>query len=223
MNINNETLNGSRDVTLLGITIDDQLSFTKQVTIMCRTAANKLSAIKRLNKYLSKVTKMQMVKTFVLSQFNYCPFVWYFCGNGNIHKMEKIQERALRFIENDYTSEYKEILAISNESTLYLKRVRIMAQEVYKSINGLNPKYVQELLVARNSEYSNRRPLDLYVPRVKQITYGYKSYFYEAPSIWNSLPLEIRRAENYNTFKKLVKAWSGLSCRCNYCNTAQEP
>ena len=89
---------------------------------------------------------------------------------------------------------------------------------------SLNPKYVQELLVTRNSEYSNRRPLDLYVPRVKQITFGYKSYFYEAPSIWNSLPLEIRRAENYNTFKKLVIAWSGPSCRCNYCcNTAQEP
>ena len=71
-----------------------------------------------------------MVKTFVLNQFNYWALVWHFCGNGNIHKMEKIHERLLRFIENDYTSEYKEILAISNESTLYLKRVRIMAQEV---------------------------------------------------------------------------------------------
>ena len=64
LNINNETLNASREVTLLGITIGDQLSFTKQVTIMCRTAANKLSAIKILNKYLSKVTKITFVSYY---------------------------------------------------------------------------------------------------------------------------------------------------------------
>ena len=105
---------------------------------------------------------------------------------------------------------------------LYLKRVRIMAQEVYKAINGLSPKYAKELLSERSSRYSNRRPLDIYVPRVNQTKFGYKSYTFEAPSIWNSLPIEIRKAENVTLFKKLIKSWSGPTCRCNFCNYSGE-
>ena len=33
-----------------------------------------------------------------MSNFNYCPIVWHRCGETNTRKIEKIQERALRFI-----------------------------------------------------------------------------------------------------------------------------
>ena len=80
--------------------------------------------------------------------------------------VEKIHERAIRFMSEDYTSEYSELLLNANESTLYLKRVRIIAQEVFKTINGLNPEYAREILRDRPSRYPSRRPLDLYVPKV---------------------------------------------------------
>ena len=131
--------------------------------------------------------------------------------------MEKIHERALRFVFDDYTSEYKDLLSRNGISTLYLKRVRIMAQEVYKAINNQSPKYTKELLKERNTRYSDRRPLDLYVPRVNQQKFGYRSYAFEAPSVWNSLPLDIRKAENFGQFKKLINSWTGPSCRCNFC------
>ena len=66
------------------------------------------------------------------------------------------------------------MLELNEESSLYLKRVR-MAQEVYKAINNQSPKYVRELLSKRNSRYSNRRALDLYVSKVNQRKFGYKA------------------------------------------------
>jgi hypothetical protein len=107
--------------------------------------------------------------------------------------MEKIHERALRFVFGDYTSEYKDLLSRNGISTLYLKRVRIMAQEVYKAINNQSPKYTKELLGERNTRYSDRRPLDLYVPRVNQHKFGYRSYAFEAPSVIFLLILERQR------------------------------
>ena len=74
---------------------------------------------------------------------------------------------------------------------------------------------MKELLKTR--EKTMRRPLDLYVPRVRQINYGYRSFTFEAPTLWNSLPLEIREAQNFKIFKYLIKAWTGPSCRCNSC------
>ena len=114
------------------------------------------------------------------------------------------------------------MLKINGESTLYLKRVRIMAQEVYKAIKNQSPKYMKELLTERNSRYSSRRPLDLYVPRVNQDKFGYKSYTFEAPSVWISLDVEIRQVENFNHFKKLINLWTGPSCRCNFCTNSEE-
>ena len=222
LKINNEVILTQKEVTLVGVTVDNKLSFSPHISKISKTAASQLNSIKRLKRHFDIDTKKHLVKTYVLSQFNYCPLVWHFCGNGSIHKMEKIQERALRFVFNDYTSEYNHMLKINGESTLYLKRVRIMAQEVYKAIKNQSPKYMKELLTERNSRYSSRRPLDLYVPRVNQDKFGYKSYTFEAPSVWNSLDVEIRQVENFNHFKKLINLWTGPSCRCNFCTNSEE-
>jgi hypothetical protein len=42
--------------------------------------------------------------TFILSDLNFCPLAWHFCTEKNSKKLEKIQERALRFVYDDYSS-----------------------------------------------------------------------------------------------------------------------
>ena len=43
--------------------------------------------------------KLNVYYSFFMSNFNYCPLIWHFCGEKKIQKkIEKIQERALRFI-----------------------------------------------------------------------------------------------------------------------------
>ena len=136
---------------------------------------------------------------------------------GATHKIEKIHERALRFIYNDNITEYTNLLEKANTTTQYLKRVRIIAQEVFKAINNIGPKYTKELITDRPSRYPTRRPLDIYVPNVNQVKFGYRSFRFEAPTVWNRLPNEIRTAEHFPEFKKLIKLWSGPICRCNFC------
>jgi hypothetical protein len=72
--------------------------------------------------HLTKLGKLTIYYSFIMSNFNYCPLVWHFCGETNTPysfilsnlnycsitwhfcsekntlKMEKIQERALRFV-----------------------------------------------------------------------------------------------------------------------------
>ncbi len=70
---------------------------------------------------------------FILSNCNYCPLVWHFCGVLNTKK-ENVKKRALRFVYNDFTSSYEELLAKRNYSTLYITRLRYIATELYKCI-----------------------------------------------------------------------------------------
>ena len=209
LKINGETIKTSKEGFLLGVTIGNKLS----VCIFLEFAGKQeipLNGIKRLHEYFSEKEKKVLVKTYVLSYFNYCTLVWHFCGKGSLHKMEEVQERAIRFIKNT--------LRDLGEVTLYLKRVRLIAQEVFKSFKGQNPEYIQNLLGKRHATQpmsGNERPLQRYVPRVNQITSGYRSYTHEAPTLWNSLPIEYRKAESYEQFRNLIRVWDGPSCRCN--------
>ena len=89
LRINNKSVDSSREVLLLGVTIDNKLSFSMHISGLCRKAASNLNALKRFKKYISANDRVLVVNAYVLSYFNYCPMVWHFCGKGDTHKIEK--------------------------------------------------------------------------------------------------------------------------------------
>ena len=111
-------------------------------------------------------TRKIMVQSFILAYFDYCALVWYFTSAKQINKMEKIQERALRFITDDYSSRYEKLLNDSNISTMAIKRVHSLCTEIFKSLNNLNAPYKKDLFHRNVSTYSLRSSNDLSVPRV---------------------------------------------------------
>ena len=60
--------------------------------------------------------------------------------------MKKNQERAIRFIINDFTLPLKALLAVSNTTPLHVNRMKTMASEVYKIVNNLSPTFIQDLI-----------------------------------------------------------------------------
>ena len=122
-----------------------------------------------------------------------------------MNRIERIQERALRFISIDYHSDYSTLLNKNEHVTMEVKRMRFLCMEIYKSLNGLNPNYMNKIFVKSCSRYSCRRPHNLMVPRVNQTKFGLKSIQYEGAKLWNHLPNSIKSAENLESFKKLIK------------------
>jgi hypothetical protein len=60
---------------------------------------------------------------------------WHFCGEQNAKNIEKIQERALRFIYDDFQNSYEFLLEKSKLSSLKTRRMRTIALEAFKIIN----------------------------------------------------------------------------------------
>ena len=63
-----------------------------------------LNVLKRLGSYLPKLNKLTIFHTFILSNLNFCPLACHFCTDKNSKKLKKIQERAVRFVYDDYSS-----------------------------------------------------------------------------------------------------------------------
>ena len=82
--INTTKIEESKKVVLLGITINNLLTFNEHIDNLCRTANYKLHALRRIRKYLSLEKAKLLCNAFINSQFNYAPLVWMFCRKTNI-------------------------------------------------------------------------------------------------------------------------------------------
>ena len=89
--------------------------------------------------------KKALIEAFVFSNFNNCPFVWHFNSMRSTGKIESIQKRALRLPYNDYTSTYDSLLAKVNKPSMELTRFRTSTLLIFKTLNVLNPAYMQDI------------------------------------------------------------------------------
>ena len=85
--------------------IDNQLNFRTHIKELWRKAGAILSAIKRLGNLLNEKDRKLVVDAHVIAQFNYCSLVWHFYGLTEIHKIEKLHERCIRFIYNEQSQD----------------------------------------------------------------------------------------------------------------------
>ena len=153
-----------------------------------------------------------------MSQY-YCPLTWHFCGEKNTKKIEKIQERALRFIYRDYDSSYESLLLKSQLPSLKVRRLRAIALEAVKILNN-SPVYLNDLhvLTFKTLSYSFRYTQTVEIPKVRTSRYGTRSFRSIAAKMWNNLPQHFRDITSYNVFKNQVNSWSGEACVCSFCS-----
>ena len=133
------------EYVILGVTIDNRLTFYNHLKKICKKIANKLNALTRIAPYLNHNQKRLIYNSFFKEQLNYCPLIWTFCSRRSNHLINKLQERTLRMAYNDFNSSFSELLEIANESTIHIRNLKFLLTEVYKFLNGLSPPIMNEL------------------------------------------------------------------------------
>ena len=168
---------------------------------------------------MSEERRLLDFKSFIRSNFNYCPIIWHFCSKVNTEKLEKLQYRGLKIVYNCYESSYEELLTRANLPTLHVGRLRTIALETYKCINNFAPKYIRDLINLKQSSYSFRYENTLQIPTVRTVAYGQKSFRFEAARVWNGLPNELRKVSAFKDFERLVCTWTGPKSNCAVCHS----
>ena len=147
LNIGDDLIKPVSHVKLLGVLIDDNLSFNEHVSKLCVKAAWQTNALRRIVKYTPNECCLNIYQAFISSNFNSCDIVWHFCSNRSTYKIEKVHKNALWVTLNDYTSSYSDMLEVVKRPTLYIFRIKNIAIETLKNAKGLNPKYEISFLI----------------------------------------------------------------------------
>ena len=65
--IENKRVQSRSEVKLLGITIDDKLSFTTHIENLCTTASNRLRALARIRNFISFEQAKRLSEAYIMS------------------------------------------------------------------------------------------------------------------------------------------------------------
>ena len=205
----NSSIPVTKKFEMLGITIDNKLKFDNHVAKLCREVSQQIAVLKRMKKMLPFETRRELYLAFILPHFNYCSETWNFCSKSAADKLERLNERAIRFVFRDKYTSYSELLNALSLSYASLKQQRLIkiTLSIFNAVhNSLAPKSIQDLIVHRkNVNYNLRGDYTLSLPKPKSTTYGLNSVRYIGPKLWNSLPNIFRNITNFKSFKRSIR------------------
>ena len=95
LNIGASQISESEPEKLLGVTIDSYLNFNLHVIQLCVKAGQKLHALARVSNYMDMEKVKLIMRSFIMSHFNYCPLVWMFHDRATNSRINKIHESVM--------------------------------------------------------------------------------------------------------------------------------
>ena len=116
--------------------------------------------------------------------------------------MNKVQERALRLITDDYQSSFNILLDRRNEFSIHQRNLQTLIIELYKIIHQIVPQIMNSLFVFRENTHNIRNYQILSNNARNKVRYGLKTILYRSLFLWANLPQEYKSQISLSAFKK---------------------
>ena len=215
--LGNEFLECEDSVKLLGVNIDKNLTFNEHVSTLLKRANQKLHALMRISKLLGEDKLKLVMKTFIESQFNYCPLLWMFCSRTINNKINKLHERALRVVYKNDNLTFQQLLEKDKSFTIHERNLQKLAIEMYKVKHKMSPLPVQEIFKPKTNSYDLRNKIEWEKAKVRTVNNGTETIRFRGPETWELLPDDIKEASSLSEFKRKIKNWKPQGCTCRLC------
>ena len=189
----------SQSEKILGVTIDTKLKFENHVENILVPAGKKLSALVRISTILSFSKLRILLKSFVESQYAYCPLIWMFCSWTLNTRINKLHERAPRILYRDDVSSFEEI--VERDKSIHERYITLLAVELYNVKYGILPNALGDFILRRDLCY-NLRNVSSFIREKVNTTY------------WDIFPTDLKEAGNLGCFKTRIKNWKVENFPC---------
>ena len=148
---------------------------------MLQKESRQLNALSRIAKYLDMKSKKLIFNSFIMSNLNYCPFLWifFFCRQGN----NKLQVRLLQTLLSDTRSDYECLFDTFGTTSLSNPDLKYMTLEALRSTGQAKECW---MFIRYEMQWCK-----IIQPKMKTTTHGLQSFSYLRAELLNDLLKEI--------------------------------
>ena len=209
--IGDQSISPAHEAKNIGFVFDSLLSCKKQISVTSKSAWNQLRRIGQIRQYLDNKSTECLIHAFVTTKLDINNALFYGIPDCLIHKLQIIQNSAARLVTRKpklchITPILHDLHWLPIKFRIHYKILLI----VFKALHNLAPAYISELLEMRPDRVISLRDnctCLLIVPPTnkKYEQYSDKNFKRYAPILWNALPLDLRKCEKLDSFKRLLK------------------
>ncbi|KAK3544414.1 hypothetical protein QTP86_011154 [Hemibagrus guttatus] len=152
ISLSNSMISPTASARNLGVTMDNQLSFSSHVTNVTRSCRFLLYNIRRIRPFLSTQATQVLVQSLVISRLDYCNSLLAGLPLNAIRPLQMIQNAAARLVFNLPKFSHTTPLLRSLHWLPVAARIRFKTLMLaYKAKNGPVPSYLKDLVTSRTA------------------------------------------------------------------------
>ena len=211
------TLNGiqiqqSKEITLLGLQIDNNLNFHSHINALAKKLSSKVGLLHRLGTFLPSNQLIMIYSAIIQSLIDYGITLWGSSHKTYLNSIQRMQNRCARICTNTFdhhvsSSSLIKKLQWMDITSRYKYFVGIF---MYKYVFGLQPPSLNDHFSLLNEVHNYpTRGADnnnfLYTLSASDIFK--RNMLYVGPKTWNSIPTSIKNSPNIAFFKATYKSY----------------
>src|ERR1700761_201822 len=192
----------------LGVTFDPELSLSKHISTVCQRSYHFIRILRQVRSSLDHNSAVLLANSLVSSNLDYCNALYFDLPQSSLKRLQLVQNSLARVVlpsvkrRDHITPTLKKLHWLPISKRIQYKICLL----TYKCLRNAAPPYLYELL----KTYTPLRRLRssdahlLSIPVMKSCS-GRCSFSFSAPSLWNSLPLNIKLSPTLSSFRSLLK------------------
>src|SRR6218665_845773 len=195
VNLLSSTVNFQSSVINLGVTIDGPLTKKDHLLRICRTSFYQLRQLRVIRG--SSAIETALVHAFVSSRLDYCKSFLAGLTDERTNKLQSLLRSAARLSLRKL--KFDPITDDLRDQLNWLPiRQRIqykLGVLVYKCRHGSAPSYLADMISSVGNGSQRLRSAthgNLAIPRARTVRMGPRSFAVSGPTLWNSLPVELK-------------------------------
>ena len=187
---------------VLGVTIDNNLSWTNHVNELTKRVSQKLYQLAKIKHFLNAHARKLFFHSHIQPIIDYASTLWDSASTNTLKPLVSIHKRALKLTLLKSTSltahDYKLLDVLPLKLKLEFNKGIIM----HKIVFGYAPSNLKLNFHLNQSRHSHK----LVVPRPRLDLFKC-SLMYSGGNLWNNLPLSIKILSDHKAFKKTFKQY----------------
>ena len=169
------------------------------MNIICSKANRKLNVCAGMRSLFSEEKRRINFKSFIESQFKCCHLTWIFYRRRSNNKINRLHERSLKIVNNDYESTYEELLSHNNCFSIHDQNIYRLATIIYRVADDLSVGDFKNVF-----DFKGQYTLHITLVNTELKSKNVIRQF--CAVIWNTISINIRTATFLNGFKNRSKS-----------------